>query len=175
MMFSDWHEEPIGRHHDREGFDCGNVSLNDYLRHHARRNHERGASKTILALSNEREGALLGYYTVSPASIAFSRAPAVIRHGLGRYEIAGFRLARLAVALSMQGRGLGGQLLLSAARRCILASAEIGGMILVVDAKDERVAQWYRSYGAISLEDTPLCLVLPLATLAQLLQSAGKL
>lgn len=175
MTFSDWHEEPIGRHHDREAFDCGSPSLNDYLRHHARRNHERRASKTILALSNDHEGVLLGYYTVSPASLAFSHAPAVIRRGLGRYEIAGFRLARLAVALSVQGRGLGGQLLLSAARRCILASAEVGGMILVIDAKDERAAQWYRSYGAISLEDTPLGLVLPLATLALVLQSEGKL
>lgn len=175
MTITDWHEEPIGRHHDRKNFDCGDALLNEYLQHHARRSHERGASKTILALSNQDQAAVLGYYTVSPALIAFGRAPAVVRRGLGRYEIAGFRLARLAVALSVQGRGLGGQLLLSAARRCILASAEIGGMILVIDAKDERVAQWYRSFGAISLDDAPHCLVVPLATLASLLQSAGKL
>jgi hypothetical protein len=74
----------------------------------------------------------------------------------------------------MQGKGLGGQLLLAAGRRCLLASAEVGGVVLVIDAKNERVAGWYASYGAVPLLDAPLSLLLPLATIEAALKKAGK-
>jgi GNAT superfamily N-acetyltransferase len=81
----------------------------------------------------------------------------------------------LAVDLKLQGQGLGGQLLLAAARRCLLASAEVGGVVLVIDAKNERVAAWYASYGAVPLLDAPLSLLLPLATIEAALKKAGQL
>ena len=74
----------------------------------------------------------------------------------------------------MQGQGLGGQLLLAAGRRCLLASAEVGGVVLVIDAKNERVAGWYASYGAVQLLDALLSLLLPLATIEAALKKAGK-
>ena len=86
-----------------------------------------------------------------------------------------FRLGRLAVDKSMQGRGLGGQLLLSAGRRCLRASLEVGGVALLIDAKNEGVARWYANYGALPLLDTPLSLLLPMATIRMVLESAGKL
>jgi hypothetical protein len=64
----------------------------------------------------------------------------------------------------MQGQGIGGQLLLLAGRRCLLASAEVGGVAMLIDAKNERVAKWYASYGALPLLDAPLSLLLPLST-----------
>ncbi len=73
----------------------------------------------------------------------------------------------------MQGLGLGGQLLLSAGRRCIQAATEVGGVVLLIDATDERVAAWYQSCGALPLLDTPLSLLLPLATVAVALKAAG--
>ncbi|HLW84107.1 MAG TPA: hypothetical protein VKR60_02765 [Candidatus Sulfotelmatobacter sp.] len=77
----------------------------------------------------------------------------------------GFRLARLAVDRSFQGRGIGGQLLLAAGRRCWLAVEEVGGVVLVIDAKNESVEGWYASYGAVPLLDAPLTLLLPVATI----------
>jgi predicted GNAT family N-acyltransferase len=76
------------------------------------------------------------------------------------HDVGGFRLARLAVSKFLHGQGVGGQLLASAARRCMRTSQEVGGTALMIDAKDERVAQWYASYGAIRLNDEPLSLVL---------------
>jgi GNAT superfamily N-acetyltransferase len=175
MSFSDWHEEPISKTHNRNDFDCGESALNEYLRRHARQNHERGAAKTILAIENADGDSILGYYSLSPASIECARVSEPARRGLGRYDVSGFRLGRLAVARTMQGRGLGGQLLLSAARRCILASAEVGGTVLLIDAKNDRVATWYASYGAVPLLDAPLSLLLPLAAVAPMLHAAGKL
>jgi hypothetical protein len=65
--------------------------------------------------------------------------------------------------------------LLAAGRRCLLAATEVGGVLLLIDAKNERAARWYASYGALPLEDAPLTLVLPLATIKTVLQTAGKL
>jgi GNAT superfamily N-acetyltransferase len=82
---------------------------------------------------------------------------------------------RLAVDRRVQGHGLGGQLLLAAGGRCLLASAEVGGVALVIDAKNERVAGWYASYGAVPLLDAPLSLLPPLATIEAALKKSGGL
>ena len=169
-----WHEEPIGKGHDRSAFDCGEPELNEFLQRYARKSHERGGAKTFLAI-DDSDGAVLGYYSLSPAAVAFARTPESVRKGLARHDVPGFRLARLAVDQRAQGNGLGGQLLLAAGRRCLQAAAEVGGVILVIDAKNERVAGWYASYGAVALEDSPLTLVLPLATVEAALKAAGKL
>ena len=169
-----WHEEPIGKRHDREAFDCGEPALNGFLRRYARQSHDAGGAKSFLAVGDADNRTILGYYSLSPASIGYARTPEVIRRGLARHDVPAFRLARLAVDLKAQGQGLGGQLLLSAGRRCLLASAEVGGVALLIDAKNERAAAWYASYGALPLLDAPLSLALPLATVATALKSAEK-
>jgi len=75
----------------------------------------------------------------------------------------------------MQGKGFGGQLLLSAGTRCLRASQEVGGVAMLIDAKNAGVARWYASFGALPLLDAALCLLLPLATIRMALESAGKL
>ena len=64
--------------------------------------------------------------------------------------------------------------MLVAGRRCLLASTEVGGVVLVIDAQNEKVAGWYASYGAVPLLDAPLSLLLPLAVIDAALKKAGK-
>jgi len=175
MTIPSWHEEPISKRHNREVFDCGDSALNDFLRRHARQTHVHGGAKTFLAISDDNASLVLGFYSISPASVKFSRTPAVIKRGLAQHDVPVFRLGRLAVDTSMQGKGLGGQLLLSAGRRCLLASQEVGGVALLIDAKNDDVANWYASYGALPLLDTPLSLLMPLSTIRAVLGAAGKL
>ena len=174
MMLPVWHEEPISKSHDRSMFDCGDVALNQFLQLHARQSHEKGGAKTYLAIADEAE-TILGYYTLSPASVAYERTPEVITRGLARHEVPVFRLGRLAVDVSTQGRGLGGQLLVAAGRRCLLVAMQAGGIALLIDAKNQRVASWYESYGAVPLLDTPLSLLLSFKTIHTALTAAGKL
>ena len=157
-----WREEAVGRQHDREAFDCGDAELNEFLRRYARQSHERGGSKTFVAVDEADAATVYGYYSLSPASIEYARAPEVLRRGLGRYDVGGYRLSRLAVSASLQGRGLGGELLLAAGRRCLRVAEEAGGTVILIDAKNERVAAWYASYGALPLLDAPRSLLLPL-------------
>jgi GNAT superfamily N-acetyltransferase len=161
-----WDESPIAKRHDRVAFDCGDADLNLYLRKFARQNHESGGAKCFVAAPSEVPMRVLGFYTLSPASLVYARTPALAKKSLGRYDVPVFRLGRLAVDKTAQGRGLGGALLLRAAHRCIRVADEVGGVALLIDAKNERAARWYESCGALALDDAPLSLVLPLAIAA---------
>ena len=174
MTLPTWHEEPIGRHHDRAVFDCGDDALNQFLYRHARQSHDKGGAKTYLAVSSN-DKKILGYYSLSPASIAYERTPEVIKRGLARHEVPVFRLGRLAVDISAQGQGLGGQLLLAAGKRCLLVASQAGGVALLIDAKNKQIAKWYASFGAAPLLDAPLSLLLPFKTIHAALKTAGKL
>ena len=175
MKLPAWHEEAIEKRHDRAGFDCGDTDLNEFLQRHARKSHEKGGAKTFLAIDDTDHRKILGFYSISAASIAFERTPEVVKRGLARHEVPVFRLGRLAVEKSAQGQGLGGQLLIAAGRRGLYVAAEAGGVALLIDAKNERVAKWYASYGAVPLLDAPLSLLLPFKTIHEALTAAGKL
>lgn len=172
MNLPDWREEPIAKTHNRSSFDCGEQALNEFLWRHARQSHDRGAAKTFVAVAQADGTTILGFYSLSPASAEYARAPEVIRKGLARRDVPVFRLGRLAVARLFQCHGLGGQLILAAGRRCLLAAREVGGAALLIDGKNERAAKWYSSYGAVPLTDNPLSLLLPLATLQAALDAA---
>ena len=161
-----WDEAPIAKRHDRAAFDCGDADLNLYLQKFARQNHESGGAKCFVAAPSDAPARVLGFYTLSPASLDYARTPALAKKGLARYDVPVFRLGRLAVDKTTQGRGLGGALLLRAAHRCIRVADDVGGVALLIDAKNERAARWYQSYGALALDDGPLSLVLPLAVAA---------
>lgn len=175
MSLPEWREDLLSKGHDREAFDCGEPALNEFLQRHARQSNEKGGAKTFVATPSDDKGRILGFYSLSPASIAYAQAPALVKKGLARHDVPVFRLGRLAIDRSVQGEGLGGQLLLAAGRRCLRAAAEVGGVALLIDAKNDKVAQWYESYGALRLLDMPLSLVLPLATVEAALKTAGRL
>jgi GNAT superfamily N-acetyltransferase len=168
----EWREEPIGRRHDRKGFDCGSKELNDYLARYARQNHESGGAKTFVAVLPAEPTRIVGYYSICPGAIELASVPETLTRNLGRYEVPIFRLGRLAVSTSLQGCGLGGELLLAAGVRALSVAAEVGGVALAIDAKDQRAAKWYERFGALRLLDDPLKLVLPLATIAAAVASA---
>lgn len=166
----EWREEALTRHHDRGNFDCGVAALNEYLQRYARQNHESGGAKTFVAVGPGKPAEVLGYYTIGPGAIAFSKRPATITRKLGRYDVPVFRLGRLAVDRSVQGRGLGGDLLLAAGERALAVAQEVGGVALAIDAKDEPAAVWYERFGALRLLDDRLKLVLPLDTIGAALR-----
>jgi GNAT superfamily N-acetyltransferase len=178
MTLPDWREEPIAKGHPREAFDCGDAELNTYLQKFARQNHESGGAKTFLAL-DKVDGRVLGFYSLAPAVARYDQTPDSVRKGLARHEVPGFRLARLATDISVQGQGLGTQLLLAAGKRCLKVASEVGGVALYIDAKSERAAGWYEGLGALRLLDAqegdlPIPLVMSLKTIAVALTAAGK-
>ena len=175
MTLPAWKEEAIAKSHDRQSFDCGDPAMNDFLRRYARQSHEQNASKTFCAIDVATSNRVLGFYTLAPSAVAHEGVPASMTKGLAQHEVSGFKLARIATDVTVAGLGLGGQLLAAAALRCLRIASEAGGVLLIIDAKGERAAQWYASYGAEPLQSRPLTLVMPLATFAADLRGKGLL
>ncbi|MDH6267874.1 GNAT superfamily N-acetyltransferase [Rhizobium sp. SG_E_25_P2] len=175
MSIPPWREEAIRKTHDRASFDCGDAPMNEFLQRFARQGHEQNAAKTFCAVDETPPNRILGFYTIAPASVVHEAAPAAMTKGLARHDVPGFRLARLATDLSVAGRGLGGQLLVAAALRCLRIANESGGVLLIIDAKGARAADWYASFGAEPLKDKPHTLVMPLTIFAPDLRARGLL
>jgi hypothetical protein len=87
MSLPGWREESIAKKHDRASFDCGEPALNEFLRQHARQSHDKGAAKPLLAISESDRKAILGFYSLCPASLEYARAPEIVRKGLARHDV----------------------------------------------------------------------------------------
>ena len=168
-----WREQVLSKTHDRKSFDCGVEALNRYLQQYALQNQKSGVSKTLVAVPEARPTQILGYYSLAPTSIDFEQVPEPLAKRLPRYPIPAYLLARLAVDKSSQGVGLGGQLLLGAGERCLAAAVEVGGVFMMIEAKDQDAAGWYECFGAVRSDANELLLMLPLTAIEAALQAAA--
>ena len=152
---------PLETAHNRTTFDSGSAQLDRYFRHQVTQDIRRRVTACFVAITPEQR--IAGYYTLASASILLSDLPTATAKKLPRYpSVPAVRMGRLAVHRNFQGQGLGGALLADALGRA--AHSEIAAFSLVVDAKDESAATFYRHHGFIALPDLPMTLFLPLAT-----------
>lgn len=146
---------PLDTAHDRAAFNSASEPLNRYLREQVTQDVRRRVAACFVALADGRR--IAGYYTLASASTGKK---------LPRYPtVPTVRMGRLAVDQSFKGQGLGGALLADALDRA--ARSEIAAYALMVDAKDEAAAAFYRHHAFIALPESPLTLFLPLATVQQ--------
>ena len=160
--------EPLGDQHDRASFACGEAALDRYLRTQATQDIRRRIANCFVAIETAT-GRLAAYYTIASAGLPITDLPPVVSKRLPRYPtIPAVRIGRLAVDQDFQGRGLGGALLADAIRRTLQAPPAV--FTLLVDAKSEEAANFYRRHGFQSLISRPRTLFLPLATAIALLK-----
>ena len=159
--------EPLGPHHDRESFACGEPALDDYLRRRASQDTRRRVARVFVAVGATPEE-IAGYYTLSAASFEKDELPGGIAKRLPHYPVPAVVIGRLAVSRLFQGRGLGETLLLDAVRRIVRASATIAAYAVVVDAKNDAARAFYERYGFRPFPSNPRRLFLPLATFEKL-------
>jgi ribosomal protein S18 acetylase RimI-like enzyme len=149
---------------DRSTFHCGSEPLDRYFHQQVSQDSRRRVTACFVALTGDQR--IAGYYTLASASVFLADLPATMGKKLPRYpSVPAVRMGRLAVDQDFKGQGLGGALLADALDRA--ARSEIAAYALVVDAKDDAAAAFYRHHGFIALPDSPLSLFLPLATVAQ--------
>jgi GNAT superfamily N-acetyltransferase len=162
---------PLDATHNRISFNSDSEPLNRYLREQVTQDIRRRVAACFVALADPSR--IAGYYTLASASVLLADLPASISKKLPRYPtVPTVRMGRLAVDQAYQGQGLGGALLADALDRA--ARAEIAAYALMVDAKDETAAAFYRHHGFIVLPDSPMSLFLPLASV-QLARNAGPI
>ncbi|BAZ17126.1 acetyltransferase, GNAT family protein [Calothrix sp. NIES-4071] len=160
----EWIFCPIDGSMRREEFDCGNLELNDYLKKYAKQNDEKGIAKTFVAVPQFGLKTVLGYYSTSMAEIKRESLPKSYTKKLPRYPLPAMRIGKLAVDKSMQGRGLGRELLMQCFRSAVKFSSEIGLFSITVDAIDEQAKAFYLKYNFIPFDDNELSLFIPMKT-----------
>jgi GNAT superfamily N-acetyltransferase len=151
--------EPLGAQHLIEGFDCGKLALNDWLIRHARQAHGSGSAKTFVVTEDNQ---VKGYFSLTVGHVDAVDSPERIRQGMGQYPIPVVILARLAVALDAQGKGLGYGLLQDAIRRTTKIAEQAGIRAMLTHPIDEDAARFYTRFGFIAspLREQQLLLLL---------------
>ena len=158
--------EPLGNHHDRAAFSCGVEPLDRYFKQQAGQEARRHVANCFVGM-HRSENAIGGYYTLSATAVIFDELPEEFRKKLPRYpQVPAALVGRLAVATRHRGKRLGELLLFDAMRRTL--EADLAAAILVVDAKDEAAANFYRSYDFLDIGPGRRRLYLPITEIAKI-------
>ena len=145
---------------DRSSFSCGEPALDAYLHKQAGQDMRRGFSTVIAARQETTPLRVVGFYTLSAASILLTSLPNEIACKMPRYpSVPAIRLGRLAVDSSRQGQHIGSLLVLDALRRA--CRNELAWAIFLVDAKTERTAIFYERFLFRRFQDNALALWMP--------------
>lgn len=144
--------EKLQRGHNLDPFDCGQEALNRFLIRYAFQNQQAGASQTYIALADEE---VAGYYTLVVGQVENSDAPERLTKGLARHPVPIMLLARLAVATSWQGKGIGSGLLKDAMLRTLQAADIAGIRAFAVHAKDDAARSFYERFDFIASPSDP--------------------
>ena len=144
--------EKLDRGHLVDAFDCGSEPLNRFLIRFALQNQQAGASRTYLVLADDE---IAGYYSLVVGQVENEGAHERLTKGLARYPVPIMLLARLAIALPWQGKGLGASLLKDAMLRTLQAADIAGIRALAVHAKDDQARAFYEHFDFISSPTDP--------------------
>ena len=139
--------------HDKKGFDCGEPELNDWLKKFAKQHKEKGLSSTFVMVGNPDSSEVLGFYAISLTELFNADLPDQFRKRLPQ-KVPAFRLGRLATANAYKGKGIGEAMLFDAIERVTRLSSEIGGTMLVVNAKASAIS-FYGRYGFERMDSHP--------------------
>ena len=154
--------EPLAGLHHLDDFECGEVSLDDWLKRRALANQSSGASRTFVVV--DQEGRVRGYYALAAGAVSHQLATSQVKRNMPD-PVPVMVLARLAVDRRAQGIHLGASLLLDAVDRTIAVSQQAGVRALLVHALHDRAKQFYEHYGFQASPAHPMTLMLRLSAL----------
>lgn len=160
---------------DCGGFDCGEPAYNEWLTEHALAVASAGSSAVYVLLEQQVPGAaerVFGYFAICPTLVVRDQIPKPLRHGMLR-ATPGWLLAKLALDVSHRGdqhRQWGAQLLREALETIIASADAGGGQIIVVDADNAGLLNWYTRHGFRSTGADNSRLYMKVATARRYLQ-----
>ena len=138
--------EPLGKQHDRSKFACGEAELDDWFRRRAGQDERRNIARVFVAVDSEL--GVVGFYSLNSFRLDFDELPEEIARKLPRYDgIPAAPIGRLARDIRVRGKGVGELLVADAVRRILSAAQSLAVFAIMVDAKDERAATFYESFG----------------------------
>jgi len=159
--------EPLAVNHDLTAFDCGEPSLNDWLRRRALRNELGGASRTYVVCMGS-EARVVAYYCLAAGAVSRAAAPSSAKRNMPE-PIPIMVLGRFAVDRTLQGQGLGRSMLRDAILRTIQAAAIAGIRAILVHAISDDARRFYERHGFHASPIDPRTLMLTVAEIEKTL------
>src|SRR5579863_7484355 len=160
--------ECLEKKHNKNDFKCGVEVLDLYLKTQASQDIKKNVGVTY-AMTEKNSNQVMGYYTLSSIGIFPGELPDELVKRLPRYPVLpGVLLGRLARDEKFRGKDVGLYLLMDALKRSIAVANQIGIVAVIVDAKDEKAAAFYKNYGFIAFPDNNRRLFSPLSTIKKL-------
>lgn len=132
---------------DVSAFRCGIDELDAWLRESAVPAALRGTAVTWVWAP---EGAVVAYYTLSAHVVRRDEVPSRFGRG-GPREIPSVLIGKLALDVSLHGRGMGEVIVADALSRVLAATQVIGAKLVVVDALSADVASFYERLGFVRI------------------------
>ncbi len=164
--------EPLANHHNLADFYCGTAALDDWLKRRALNNQNNDATRTFVIciddfLSGTLRELVVGYYALASGAIGTQVVLGNFRRNMPD-PISVVILARLAIDISIQGRGLGRALFRDAALRVMQAADPIGIRGIVVHAISAAAKDFYLALGFDVSPIEPMTLTISLKDLRAL-------
>jgi ribosomal protein S18 acetylase RimI-like enzyme len=137
----------------RNGFRCGEPSLDRWLATQARQSMESRDAVTYLLLdadvmAEDDRPRIVGYYCLSSGEVQRADAPAALADRAPD-PIPAARMGRFAIDERYQGRGWAAELLREALLAAVAAGKVIGARVLLVDAISADARAFYERYGFV--------------------------
>ena len=152
--------QPLVGSHRIDEFECGEATLDEWLKSRAMNNHLSGASRTFVAVDDQSR--VYGYYAMAAGAVSHQMATSGVRRNMPD-TVPVMVLARLAVDHRAQNIKLGSALLQDAVKRAVAVSQNAGVRALLVHALHDRARQFYEHYGSQVSPQHPLTLMLRLS------------
>jgi GNAT superfamily N-acetyltransferase len=154
--------------HDRAGFSCGVVAVDNFFKKTANKLAEAGNVRLFVMVSAEQ--ALIGFYAINAHTVDYCDLPKPFaRARPGHGSIPAAFIAMIGRDQRYSGAGFGGDLLVDALRRIAQAADSLGIAVVLLDVLDcgdpQRTARrqaLYESDGFQPLPSNPTRLFLPL-------------
>lgn len=160
---------PITTDHNLTNFDCGEPSLNDWLKRRALKNHASGASRCFVVCSG---ATVIGYYSLSAGAISHESAPKALRRNMPD-PLPVLLLGRLAIDKKYHNQGIGQALLRDAMLRAVNVAGNAGVFAILVHALSDQAKQFYISRGFVVSPLQPMTLMMTIETIRIILAEPG--
>ena len=160
--------EKLTKAHDRTSFESGAAELDVWLQKYSWQNQRANNATTYVSTLDSR---VVGYYALTVAGYERSAVPEAVAKKAPE-TVPCFLLARLAIDLEWQGRGLGWGLLSDAMHRVLMLSQSVAAPALLVHARDDDARAFYLHHAEFLQSPVdPLHLFLPMKAIAAAFQS----
>lgn len=144
--------------HQRQGFVCGEETLDEYIKKYASQDYKRHVT-TIYILNDEIKNKVAGYYSLSSTSIELSALSDFAKKNLPRYPLLpAILLGRFAIDIHYQRKGWGEILLIHALKLSYQVSHEVASCAVVVDAINDTAFAFYQKHKFIPIVNNRLYL-----------------